>query len=165
MEISKKGVVMRGISEWPRLVVVCRAKSPCPFCFGVRQGQTYIRHYRKAPAKAIAAAPERPASENAVSGIRELISRCIAMNWERAQGSAAEMLEALAPIPTLSESTQLSLNYANPVPAGSRSKDRSPDRLARAGRPPGHEFIARERLVDGFARGLDAGHRQTRRIE
>jgi hypothetical protein len=39
------------------------------------------------------------------------------------------------------------------------------DRLARAGRPPGHEFIARECLVDGFARGLDAGHRQTRRIE
>jgi hypothetical protein len=34
-----------------------------------------LRHYRKAPAKAIAAARERPASENQCERIRKLISR------------------------------------------------------------------------------------------
>ena len=59
------------------------------------------------------------------------------------------------------------VTLAGHVPAGiAHPKCPLPsDRLARAGRPPGHEFIARERLVDGFARGLDARHRQARRIE
>jgi hypothetical protein len=53
-----------------------------------------------------------------------------------------------------------------PIEARSHPKCPLPsDRLATARRPPGHEFIARECLVDGFARGLDAGHRQARRIE
>jgi hypothetical protein len=58
-----------------------------------------LRHYRKAPAKAIAVAPERPASGNQCARIRKLISR-----WHRdelgAERKAArrKCSKALAPI-------------------------------------------------------------------
>ena len=39
------------------------------------------------------------------------------------------------------------------------------DRLARAGSPPGHEFIARARVVGDLTRSLRPSHWQARRIE
>jgi hypothetical protein len=49
----------------------------------------------QAPAKAIAAAPER-ASRNAIRASANSCRAGIAMNWSRAQGSAAEMLESVS---------------------------------------------------------------------
>jgi hypothetical protein len=68
-----------------------------PDCFGGRKIK--LRYYRKAPAKAIAAAPERPANGNQCERIRKLVSR-----WHRdelgAERKAArrKCSKALAPI-------------------------------------------------------------------
>jgi hypothetical protein len=60
------------------------------------EAEIQTRHYRKAPARAIAAAMSVRRAEMQCERSTNSYRAGIAMNWSRAQGSAAEMLESVS---------------------------------------------------------------------